>query len=223
MYGADEAVYNLEDMEIDSNYACTYYPWVKYFDQDNNQYIYLPVTKDVVRNFAQTDNQYQPWFAPAGTNRGNVECVRAKTITKIDDEDTLYKGRINPVKTFATDGVKIWGQKNLQKRESQLNRIAVRRLLLRLRKLVSIACIGLIFDPNDTTSKNTFLSTVTPILDNIRNNRGISDYRIEVNDSVESRERRELPAKIYFKPYGALEYITIDFILTPEGASFDNI
>ena len=58
----DEVVYNLEDMEIDSNYTCTYYPWVKYFDQDNNQYIYLPVTKDVVRNFAQTDNQYQPWL-----------------------------------------------------------------------------------------------------------------------------------------------------------------
>lgn len=223
MYSAEEVVYNLEDMEIDSNYACTYYPWIKYFDQDNNQYIYLPATKDAVRNFAQTDNQYQPWFAPAGINRGNVECVRARTITKIGDEDKLYEGRINPVKTFATDGVKIWGQKNLQKRESQLNRIAVRRLLLRLRKLISISCIGLIFDPNDTTSKNTFLSTVTPILDNIRNNRGISDYRIEVNDTVESRERRELPAKIFFKPYGALEYITIDFILTPEGASFDDI
>nr|DAN25868.1 MAG TPA: tail sheath protein [Bacteriophage sp.] len=223
MYSADDVVYNLEDTEIDSNYACTYYPWVKYYDKDNNQYIYLPATKDAVRNFAQTDNQYQPWFAPAGTNRGNVECVRAKTITKISDEDRLYDGRINPVKTFATDGVKIWGQKNLQKRESQLNRIAVRRLLLRLRKLISISCIGLIFDPNDVNTKNTFLSIVSPILDNIRNNRGISDYRIEINDTIETRERRELPAKIYFKPYGALEYITIDFVLTPEGASFDDI
>jgi len=146
-----------------------------------------------------------------------------KTITKISDEDRLYDGRINPVKTFATDGVKIWGQKNLQKRESQLNRIAVRRLLLRLRKLISISCIGLIFDPNDVNTKNTFLSIVSPILDNIRNNRGISDYRIEINDTIETRERRELPAKIYFKPYGALEYITIDFVLTPEGASFDDI
>jgi len=223
MYTPDDAVYNLEDTEIDSNYSCTYYPWVKYLDVDNNQYIYLPATKDVVRNFAQTDNQAYPWFAPAGIERGNVDCVRAHFITKLGDEDVLYEGRINPIKTFAQDGPKIWGQKNLQINESQLNRIAVRRLLLRMRKLIAIACIGLIFEPNDATTKQSFISTVTPIMDSIRSNRGISDYRIEVNDTIESRERRELPVKIYFKPYNALEYITIDFILTPEGVSFDDI
>ena len=223
MYNAEEAVYNLEDTEIDSNYACTYYPWVKYEDVDNNQYIYLPPTKDAVRNFAQTDNTSYSWFAPAGINRGSVDCVRAHFITKLADEDTLYEGRINPVKTFAQDGVKIWGQKNLQINESQLNRISVRRLLLRIRKLIAISCLGLIFEPNDATVKQSFLTTVTPILDNIRSNRGVSDYRIEVNDTVESRERRELPCKIYIKPVNALEYITIDFIVTPEGVSFDDI
>lgn len=223
MYNAEEAVYNLEDTEIDSNYACTYYPWVKYEDVDNNQYIYLPPTKDAVRNFAQTDNTSYSWFAPAGINRGSVDCVRAHFITKLADEDTLYEGRINPVKTFAQDGVKIWGQKNLQINESQLNRISVRRLLLRIRKLIAISCLGLIFEPNDATVKQSFLTTVTPILDNVRSNRGVSDYRIEVNDTVESRERRELPCKIYIKPINALEYITIDFIVTPEGVSFDDI
>lgn len=223
MYTPDDAVFNLEDSEIDSNYTCTYYPWVKYLDQDNNQYIYLPPTKDAVRNFAQTDNTTYPWFAPAGLDRGDVNCVRAHFITKLADEDVLYEGRINPVKTFATDGVKIWGQKNLQIRESQLNRIAVRRLLLRMRKLIAIACRSLIFEPNDPTTKNMFLSAVAPIMDNIRANRGISDYRIEVNDTVESRDRRELPAKIYFKPYNALEYVVLDFILTPEGISFSQI
>lgn len=223
MYTPDEAVYNLEDADIDSNYSCTYYPWVKYLDVDNNQYIYLPPTKDAVRNFAQTDNTAYPWFAPAGVERGNVDCVRAHYVTRLADEDTLYEGRINPIKTFAQDGPKIWGQKNLQINESQLNRIAVRRLLLRMRKLIAISCIGLIFEPNDATAKQSFISTVTPIMDSIRSNRGISDYRIEVNDTVESRERRELPVKIYFKPYNALEYITIDFVLTPEGVSFDDI
>lgn len=223
MFTPDEAVGNLEDSEIDSNYTCTYYPWVKYLDQDNNQYIYLPATKDAVRNFAQTDNTAYPWFAPAGINRGDVDCVRAHFITKLADEDVLYDGRINPIKTFAQDGPKIWGQKNLQINESQLNRIAVRRLLLRMRKLIAISCIGLIFEPNDATVKQSFISTVTPIMDSIRSNRGISDYRIEINDTIESRERRELPVKIYFKPYNALEYITIDFILTPEGVSFDDI
>ena len=139
------------------------------------------------------------------------------------DEDELYDNRINPVKTFATDGVKIWGQKNLQETDTQLNRIAVRRLLLRMRKLIAIACRSLIFEPNDSVTKNAFLSTVTPILDNIRANRGISDYKIEVDSSEEARERRELPAKIYFKPINSLEFIPIDFVLTPEGVSFDNI
>ena len=223
MYTPADAVSNLEDTEIDSNYTCTYYPWVKYLDTDNSQYVYLPATKDVVRNMAQTDNQNYPWFAPAGVSRGSVDCVRAHMITKIADEDVLYEGRINPVKTFATDGPKIWGQKNLQINESQLNRINIRRGLLRLRKLIAIACIGLIFEPNDVTAKQSFISAVTPILDNMRNNRGISDYRIEVNDSVESRERRELPAKIYIKMINALEYISIDLVLTPEGLSFDQI
>ena len=223
MYTPSDIVYELEDTNIDSNYTCTYYPWVKYHDKDNNKYIFLPPTKDVVRNMAMTDNTAHPWFAPAGISRGDVNCTRAKFVTKLADEDVLYAGRINPVKTFASDGVKIWGQKNLQIKESQLNRIAVRRLLLRLRKLISISCIGLIFEPNDPSSKQKFLSTVTPIFDNIKSNRGISDYRIEINDSPESRDRRELPVKLYFKPYQALEYITLDFIVTPEAVSFDSI
>lgn len=223
MYTADDVVALLDDTEIDSNYTCTYYPWVKYYDQDNSQYVYLPATKDVVTNMAATDNHAYPWFAPAGMNRGDVNCVKAHVVTKIGDEDTLYEGRINPVKTFAQDGVKIWGQKTLQVAENQLNRIATRRLLLRMRKLISIACRQLVFEPNDPTAKQQFLSIVTPIMDNIRANRGISDYRIEVLDSVESRERYELPARLYFKAYNQIEYILLDFVLTPEGISFDSI
>lgn len=223
MFTPNDIVSELEDTNIDSNYTCTYYPWVKYHDRENSKYIFLPPTKDVVRNMAMTDNTTHPWFAPAGISRGDVNCVRAKLVTKLADEDVLYESRINPVKTFASDGVKIWGQKNLQVKESLLNRIATRRLLLRLRKLISISCIGLIFEPNDPTTKNKFLSTVTPIMDNIKSNRGISDYRIEVNDSAEARDRRELPVKLYFKPYQALEYITLDFIVTPESVSFDDI
>ena len=223
MYTPDDVVYELNDTEIDSNYACTYYPWVKYEDKDNNQYIFLPPTRDVVRNMAKTDNTAYPWFAPAGIDRGNVEGVRTRLVTKIADEDMLYDGRINPIKSFSQDGLKIWGQKNLKKGEASLNRIATRRLLLRMRKLISIACLGLIFEPNDSTVRNTFLSFVTPIMDSIKANRGISDYRIEVEDTVESRQRRELNVRIFFKPYNCLEYINLDFAVTPEGVSFDAI
>ena len=82
-----------------------------------------------------TDNVAYPWFAPAGIERGNVNCVKARYITRIGDEDVLYENRINPIKTFANDGVKIWGQKNLQINDSLLNRIAVRRLNVRRVKL----------------------------------------------------------------------------------------
>ena len=221
MYSAEDIVDELADTEIDSNYTCTYFPWVKYFDQDNYQYINLPVTKDVVRNMAQTDNSYQPWYAPAGINRGDVVCESAHIKTKLADEDVLYEGRINPVKTFAADGVKVWGQKTLQVHDSQLNRIAIRRLLLRMRKLVSVSCRGIVFNPLDPQVSDELRSAIVPIMDNIKSNRGITDYRLTIEDTLENRARLELPCKLYVKCTPTLEYIPIDFILTPEGVSFD--
>ena len=224
MFTPSDAVDNLEDTEIDSNYTCTYYPWVKYLDTDNNQYIMLPPTKDVVRNIALTDNTTQSWYAPAGLERGNVECERVHIVTKLADEDVLYEGRINPVKTFASDGPHIWGQKTLSMNEdSLLNRINVRRLMLRLRKMISIGCLNLIFMPNDPSTKNSFLSIVTPILDNVRSERGITDYRIEVDENVEGNDCKELNCKIFVKPICALEYINIEFVITPQGLEFTNI
>ena len=223
MFTPQEAVFNLNDSEIDSNYTCSYYPWVKYFDAENSMYVFLPPTKDIVRNFALTDNTAYPWFAAAGWNRGNIEGVRPRKSLKIGEEDELYDGRLNFIKMFANEGMKLWGDKNLQVMESQMNRISKRRLLLRIRKLCSIACIGLLFDPNDNTTAQAFKSAVTPILDNIMSNRGIVDYRIEVDDSVEARERLELPAKIFIKPTPNLEYIDIQFVITPQGTSWDDI
>lgn len=223
MYTADDAVANLEDSEIDSNYTCTFYPWVKYYDQDNSQYIYLPVTKDIVRNFAYTDNTTYPWFAAAGWNRGTVNGIRSKKNLKLGEQDTLYSGRINFINSFPDEGLKLWGDKNLQIRESQMNRISKRRLLVRIRKLLSIACIGLIFDPNDNTTAQAFKSAVEPILQDIVSKRGLTDYRIEVDTSQEARDRLELPAKIYLKLQPNLEYIDISFIISPQGVSFEDI
>ena len=223
MYTPQEAVANLEDSEIDSNYACTYYPWVKYFDQDNSQYIYLPVTKDIVRNFAMTDNTTYPWFAAAGWNRGSVYGVKSKRNLKLAEQDTLYDGRINFINSFPDEGMKLWGDKNLQERESQMNRISKRRLLVHIRKLLAVACVGLLFDPNDNSTVKTFKSAVEPILQDIVKKRGLTDFRIEVDDSQEARDRLELPAKIYLKLLPSLEYITIDFTISPSGVSFDNI
>jgi hypothetical protein len=218
---ADVADY-LTDL-FDSNYTCTYWPWIQVQDAENNQYIWLPPTRDVVRNIARTDNIAYPWFAAAGVNRGDVDCVKARTKLSLEQRDTLYEARINPIATFATEGVKIWGNKTLQIADTALNRINVRRLLLQARKLISAVSIRLLFEQNDAIVRNQFLGLVNPILDGIRKERGITDFRVTVDSSPESIDRNELIGKIYLKPTRALEFIQVDFVLTPTGASFDNI
>ena len=218
---ADTAVVNLEAQEINTSYAATYYPWVKYYDEKNKKYINLPVTKDVVRNFAYTDNVSHPWFASAGMTRGNVDCVKATIFTKLEEEDALYEASINPVKSFGADGVKIWGNKTMYKEDTPLNRINVRRLMIRVKDLVMSAARQLIFEQNDNTVDAQFRSIVDPILATAKQNRGISDYKIKTDTSAEARDRKELPAKIWVKPINCLEYIPISFVVTPEGASFE--
>ena len=221
MYTPDEAVSNLETSEIDTNYACTYYPWEKYYDDSNNQYIYLPVTLDVVRNMAYTDNIKYPWYASAGWNRGDITGVEPKRKLKLAEQDTLYEGRINFINSFAKEGDKIWGDKNLQVADNIMNRISKRRLLIRLKNLLQNACIGLIFDPNDKTVADSFKSSVKSVLDEVKKNRGIYDYYIEVDESDEARDRLELPAIIHIKPTQILEYIDITLSVTASGVSWD--
>jgi len=221
MYTPEDVVFNLEDTGIDTNYACTYYPWEKYYDADNNQYIYLPVTRDVLRNMAYTDNIKYPWYASAGWNRGDISGVEPKRKLKLAEQDTLYSGRINYINSFAKEGDRIWGDKNLQVHEGIMNRISKRRLLIRLKNLLSTACVGLLFDPNDAAMAETFKSCVKSVLDPIMSNRGITDYRIEVDDSDEARDRLELPAKIFIKPTQMLEYLDLELIITPQGVQWE--
>lgn len=214
---------SIMDSKYDSNYTATYWPWVQINDTENNVYMYVPPTRDVVRNIALTDNIKFPWFAVAGVNRGDVNAIKARVKLTQSQRDTLYAGRINPVATFSTEGVKIWGNKNLQVAETALNRINVRRLLLQARKLISAVSIKLLFEQNDDVVRNQFLGLVNPILENIRANRGLSDFRVELDDSPESRDRNELIGRIFIKPITALEFIEVEFVLTPTGASFDDI
>lgn len=225
MFTAEDAVDNLADSEIDTNWACTYYPWVKYYDNVNNQYIYLPPTKDVVKNFAYTDNVAAPWYAAAGWNRGLSDGIKSKKNLVLSEEDELYSGRINFVKNFADDGMRIWGDNNLQVAQSNahMNKISKRRCLIRLRKLISIACIGLVFDPNDATTVASFRSAVQPILEDFIAKRALVDAKLVIDDSEEARDRLEINAQIYLKFMPNLEYINIGLIATPQGISFDDI
>ena len=208
---------------FDSNYVATYYPWCQYYDSENNAYIYLPPTKDVLRNMAYTDNAAYSWFPPAGINRGNVNCVKAKKNVLIDESDEVYANRINVIKTFAQDGVKIWGQKTLQKEDTPLNRIGVRRMMLYIRKTVRNSNLPLIFEPNDETTKTRFLEIVNPILNGIKNNRGIQEFKVIIDSSIEAKLRHEMNVQVWIKPIGALEYINIDFMITDEGFDFGEV
>jgi hypothetical protein len=218
-----EAVDNLDQTGIDSNYTATYYPWVLTRDSVNNTQIYLPPTAEVTRNLALTDNIAFPWFAAAGYTRGIVNAIKARKKLTQEDRDILYKGRINPIATFSDVGTVIWGNKTLQVRESALDRINVRRLLLQARKLISAVSVRLLFEQNDAIVRQQFLDAVNPILDAIRRDRGLYDFRVTVSSDTADLDRNQMTGKIYIKPTRSLEFIDITFYITPTGASFENI
>jgi hypothetical protein len=218
-----EAVDNLYNSGIDSNYTATYYPWVLTRDTVNNTQIYLPPTAEVTRNLALTDNIAFPWFATAGYTRGIVNAVKARKKLSQEERDVLYEGRINPIATFSDVGTVIWGNKTLQVRQSALDRINVRRLLLQARKLISAVSVRLLFEQNDDIVRQQFLDSVNPILDAIRRDRGLYDFKVTVSNSPEDMDNNRLVGSIYVKPTRSLEFIDITFYITPTGASFENI
>jgi phage tail sheath protein FI len=195
-------------------------------DTQNNVNVYIPPTGEVVRAMAFTDNTSFPWFAPAGLNRGVTNARKSKYKLSLEARDTLYAGRINPIADFADAGTAIFGQKTLQVKESALDRINVRRLLLQIKVLIANIAIRLVFEQNDQATIDQFLSKATPVLDTIKRERGLYDFRIKMDDSnntPEARDRNELYGEIFLKPTRAVEFIGITFTITPSGASFADV
>lgn len=220
---AEEVVDALDSVVLDSNYTATYWPWIQVRDNDNSTQLFLPPTGEVLRNLALTDNVSYPWFATAGYSRGLINSIKALKKLTLDERDLLYKNRINPIATFADTGTIIWGNKTLQVRESALDRINVRRLLLRARKLISAVALRLLFEQNDEQVRQEFLRLVNPILESIKKERGLYDFRVTVSSSPEDIDANTLRGKIYIKPTRSLEFIDLEFVVTPTGASFENI
>jgi len=214
---------HLDDLGIDSNYSATYWPWIQVRDTDNATQLYIPPTGEVLKNIALTDNVSYPWFAVAGYSRGLVNAIKAKKKLTLDERDELYKNRINPIATFSDTGTIIWGNKTLQVRESALDRINVRRLLLRARKLISAVAVRLLFEQNDEQVRQEFLRLVNPILESIKKERGLYEFKVSVSSDVEDIDANTLRGKIYVKPTRSLEFIDLEFVITPTGASFENI
>jgi len=216
----------LDSLGINSSYSCTYFPWIQIRDNENNVNVYIPPTGEVVSAMAFTDKVRFPWFAPAGLQRGVTNARKSKYRLSADAKRILYGNRINPMADFAGTGTAIFGQKTLQIEETALDRINVRRLLLQIKKLISNISVRLVFEQNDQTTIDQFLEKAIPTLQTIQRERGLYGFDIKMDDSIntpETRDRNELYGEIYLKPTRALEYIGITFVITPSGASFEDV
>lgn len=216
----------LSDAELDTSFAATYYPYGQLTDSDNNVNIFLPPTGEVMKAIAYNDKVANPWIAPAGLARGVTSFKKSKYKMSEEARGVLYSGRINPLIDFPGTGTAIFGQKTLQIKASKLDRINVRRLLLQMKVLISNIAIRLLFEQNDQQTIDQFITKLTPIMDTIKRERGISEYKINFDDTInsnESRDRNELYGEISIKPIGALEFIGMAFNITPTGASFSDL
>ena len=221
---AQDIVDKLSTVDIDSNYSATYAPYIQVNDPDSGTNIFIPPTGEVLRVMAFTDKTKFPWYAAAGINRGllpSVKQVRKKFSEP--DRDILYPGRINPIVKFNDVGVDIFGQKTLQVKQSALDRINVRRLLIYAKLLIRQVAKGLTFEPNDDTVVNEFLGKVNPILANIQTNRGLRSFTCRLSsDTPESLDRNTLLFDIMLVPTASLEYIGVSFIISPTGVQFNS-
>ena len=214
----------IQNSGIDSNYAATYYPWVRVLDSSINKPVYVPPSVILPGLYAQSDSRAAEWFAPAGLNRGGLGGVlEVKNPLKRTERDSLYEESINPIATFPGQGVCIWGQKTLQQQPSALDRINVRRLLIALKKFIASSSRYLIFENNTTQTRNRFLNIVNPYLESVQQRQGLYAFKVVMDDSNNTPDvidRNQLVGQIYLQPAKAVEFIVLDFNVLPTGATF---
>ena len=209
---------------LDTNYAATYYPWVKIVDRNTNLPVWVPPSVVLAGTIAFTDKVAHEWFAPAGLNRGGLTTVlEAQSRLTHSERDELYEDRVNPIASFPGQGVCVWGQKTLQGRPSALDRVNVRRLLIRLKKFIASSSRYLVFEQNTAGTRNRFLNIVNPFLESVQSNSGLSAFRVVMDDSNNTPEvvdRNQLVGQIFIQPTRTAEFIVLDFVVQPTGAAF---
>jgi len=215
---------NTKASELDTNYAATYYPWVKTIDINTNKLITVPPSVLLPAVFAANDRVAAEWFAPAGLNRGGlIGAVDVLDRLTQSERDTLYEAKVNPICQFPGQGIVVWGQKTLQDKPSALDRINVRRLLLTVRKYIASTSKYLVFEQNTSTTRNRFLNIVNPYLESIQQRQGLYAFRVvmdETNNTPDVVDRNIMKGAIYLQPTKTAEFIQIDFNILPTGASF---
>ena len=226
------AATTLKDRRIDSSYGATFYPWVQTRDENSGQLVWIPPTVAMMGVLASSERSTQVWFAPAGFNRGGLtDGAAGIPISNVTERltsksrDVLYEARINPIASFPNTGIVVFGQKTLQERPSALDRINVRRLVIYLKKQISILSSQVLFEQNVQATWTRFKSLIEPFLANVKTEFGITDYRLILDETTTTPDlidQNVVYAKIMVKPARAIEYIAIDFVIASTGASFDD-
>ena len=210
-----------------SSYAVMDSGWKYQFDKYNNVYRWVPLNGDIAGLCVRTDFERDPWFSPAGFNRGQIKNVvkLAWNPTKAERDD-LYKTGVNPVVAFPGEGVVLYGDKTLLARPSAFDRINVRRLFIVLEKAIARAARYSLFEFNDEFTRAQFVALVEPFLRDVQGRRGIFDFRVvcdDTNNTPEIIDRNEFVGDIYIKPARSINFIQLNFVAVRTGVAFDEI
>lgn len=197
------------------------------YDKYNDVYRWVPMNGDIAGLCVRTDNIRDPWFSPAGFNRGNIKNV-IKLAYNPDkaDRDQLYKNGINPVVSFPGQGVVLYGDKTLLAKPSAFDRINVRRLFIVLEKAIAIAAKFTLFEFNDDFTRASFRNLVEPYLRDVQGRRGIYDFKVvcdTTNNTPEVIDRNEFRGDIYIKPARSINFIQLNFVAVRTGVEFEEI
>ena len=207
-----------------TSYAASYWPWVQTVDPDTGKNVWVPASTMMGGVFAYNDSVSEPWFAPAGINRGGLSnVIRAEWKLTQANRDSLYTGKVNPIATFPGQGVVVYGQKTLQTKASALDRVNVRRLLIALKSYISQVAQNLVFEQNSIATRNQFLSQVNPYLASVQQRQGLYAFRVIMDDSNNTPDvidRNQLVGQIYIQPTKTAEFIYLDFNILPTGVTF---
>lgn len=223
-YASTQVQAKTEAAGRDTSYASMYWPWLRTIDPDSGENVWVPASTMMGGVFAFNDSASEPWFAPAGINRGGLGTViQAERKLSATNRDDLYQANINPIATFPGTGVVVYGQKTLQKQASALDRVNVRRLLIELKGYISQIGQNLVFEQNTAATRNNFLAQVNPYLESVQSRQGLYAFKVimdESNNTPDVIDRNQLIGQIYIQPTRTAEFIYLDFNLQPTGASF---
>ena len=210
-----------------SSYVCFDSGYKYIYDKYNDVYRYVPCNGDVAGLCLQTTETAEPWFSPAGFQRGVLRnAIKLAFTPNKTQRDTLYANRINPIVAFPGQGVVLYGDKTALSYASAFDRINVRRLFLTIERVVSGAAKSQLFEQNDESQRALFLNIIEPYLRDVQGRRGVTDFLVKCdgdNNPAEAIDRGEFYAEVFVKPTRTINYITLTFVATRTGVAFSEV